>query len=468
MAEDEHDEETQRPTTVKEKAASASPRQHAPNIQTINIWAVVVSVALAIAAIALSVNLLDATVRSEEVHERYEECSRATTELMIASDYLTTQVRMFAVTGDRRYMDAYLEELLETMRRDQAVDTLNRDIEDARAAAELTKALGESNNLAIDELYAMRLTCEALGITSMPDAVASVTLDAADEALPAAEKQEKAKNMLLGDEYRVMKEAITEGVDNCAAQLIQGIQQKEIAIEMRVDKLLFALVTIVTLLVCMIVFAAVANYVLVTRPMRRHAKSIKAEEPLVPAGALELRSVAEAYNWLYEENRKRTEDLQHEAETDALTGLLNRGSYDRLLDAGKGEFALVLVDIDLFKQINDQYGHTTGDEILKKVGATILRHFRVTDHVCRIGGDEFAIIMSGIGRNSRDIVAAKLDAIAADLVQSDDGLPKVTLSFGVAFNTDLGEDGNIYHAADKALYGAKHKGRSGYVFFGED
>ena len=81
---------------------------------------------------------------------------------------------------------------------------------------------------------------------------------------------------------------------------------------------------------------------------------------------------------------------------DSLTDLLNRGSFDRVLDiyvGGERPFAMILVDVDTFKSVNDTYGHSTGDEILKKVADRLKRAFRTIDYVCRIGGDEFAIIM---------------------------------------------------------------------------
>ena len=88
--------------------------------------------------------------------------------------------------------------------------------------------------------------------------------------------------------------------------------------------------------------------------------------------------------------------IRHQAEHDALTELLNRGSYKRILniyETGERSFALILIDVDTFKSVNDTYGHAMGDTILQKVAALIKRTFRSIDYVCRIVGDEFAIIM---------------------------------------------------------------------------
>lgn len=75
-----------------------------------------------------------------------------------------------------------------------------------------------------------------------------------------------------------------------------------------------------------------------------------------------------------------------------LTELLNRGSYERILniyETGERPFALILIDVDTFKSVNDTYGHAMGDTILQKVATLLKRTFRSIDYVCRIGGDEF-------------------------------------------------------------------------------
>ena len=121
----------------------------------------------------------------------------------------------------------------------------------------------------------------------------------------------------------------------------------------------------------------------------------------------------------------------------------------------------------LFKDVNDTYGHTVGDQLLQKVAAAIDYHFRATDYVCRIGGDEFAVILTEVTPQNRAIIEAKLKLIADDLRDTSDGLPVATLSAGIAFSSDIEPGENIYHAADKALYDAKHKGRDTHSFYGD-
>ena len=129
------------------------------------------------------------------------------------------------------------------------------------------------------------------------------------------------------------------------------------------------------------------------------------------------------------------------------------------------DIVLMMIDVDLFKQINDSYGHEIGDKVLRRVADVLVKAFRNTDYVCRVGGDEFAVILTEMQLEMRTVVSSKLEAILATLSEPIDDMPAVTLSIGVAFSATLPEGESIYHAADKALYAAKHRGRKQYVFY---
>ena len=441
---------------------------HAIRISRVNVVCVVISIILVAIVVFLSGSLIDAIGKSDKIHTDYDECSQAATELMIASDKLTTQARMFVVTGDREYLDAYLDELLVQKNRDKAVEILNHSSEDASAAAELTQALSESNNLAIFELYAMRLTCDAWRINPLPEAISIVVLEPEDEMMSLQEKEKLARDMLLGEKYGEMKSLIEQDVSDCANELVQTLQHKEKAIESYINRLIIALVLVAILLMGLIAFASIINYKLLLQPMKKQEANVEHGRPLEEIGSFEIRSIARSYNKMFKIVQERTSYLKHEAETDSLTGLLNRGSYDRFLDEIEGDYALVLADIDHFKTINDTYGHVVGDEVLKKVAGIISPQFRATDKVCRIGGDEFAVIMPGVKAANRDVIAPKLEMVAENLDSIEDDLPEVSLSFGVAFKDTLQFGDNIYHAADKSLYRAKHLGRNCYHFSGDE
>lgn len=144
--------------------------------------------------------------------------------------------------------------------------------------------------------------------------------------------------------------------------------------------------------------------------------------------------------------------------------LLNRRSFDQILslyEKDRSSFALILADVDVFKQINDTCGHDTGDRILKRVAALLHTAFRSIDYVCRIGGDEFAVIMVDMSRELYYTIPDKIAETNGLLAVPEDGLPAVSLSAGVAFSNENGFCGSLFRAADSALYTAKAHGRCG-------
>ena len=167
---------------------------------------------------------------------------------------------------------------------------------------------------------------------------------------------------------------------------------------------------------------------------------------------------------MYEKNQTKTSSLYHEAHVDALTGMLNRASYDELLFEHRHHCALILVDIDNFKKFNDEYGHEMGDAILIEVSATLFGSFRSTDHICRIGGDEFAVIMTEADPDMREAIERKLEKVSVFLRDTSNGLPSVTISVGVAYGTATSTVDEIFLAADGALYETKRQGRDGRTF----
>ena len=164
------------------------------------------------------------------------------------------------------------------------------------------------------------------------------------------------------------------------------------------------------------------------------------------------------------------EQVSHQALHDALTGLPNRALFaDRVSQAithaerVDEEVAVVYLDLDRFKRVNDSLGHTQGDELLCQVAARIVAAVRPTDTVCRMGGDEFTILLPGVG------ATADLAPISDRLMESVrhpfevGGQPIfVTASVGVAVFPQDGTDvGSLLRAADAAMYQAKSAGRDG-------
>lgn len=169
------------------------------------------------------------------------------------------------------------------------------------------------------------------------------------------------------------------------------------------------------------------------------------------------------------------DELKHAALHDSLTGLPNRILYhDRLEQTLKlakrnnSKFAVALLDLNGFKEINDTQGHLVGDLVLKTVAERTGNALRASDTVARLGGDEFALILPTVDRESPDIVAKKvLDAISAP-IEHDKTSVKVGGSIGVALYPDHGVDNDtMIGKADAAMYQAKRNG-GGICTYSED
>ena len=180
---------------------------------------------------------------------------------------------------------------------------------------------------------------------------------------------------------------------------------------------------------------------------------------LVPAAVLLIRSA--------ERQELLVAQLRRQAAIDPLTGLVTRRVLDQAAQsalsgaASSSGTALVLLDVDDFKGVNDRYGHPAGDEVLVQLAALLIRGCRASDIVSRLGGDEIALLLPGcseealIGRASTILT----DVRAHDFVTSDGAHIKVSVTAGVAHAPNHAADlRSLYVTADAALYRAKRSG----------
>lgn len=170
---------------------------------------------------------------------------------------------------------------------------------------------------------------------------------------------------------------------------------------------------------------------------------------------------------------KRTElNLQHMATHDPLTGLPNRYLMtDRLSqtlaqsERSGSIFAVLFVDVDDFKEINDARGHEFGDLVLRALGGTLVSTVRGSDTVARIGGDEFVIILEALGRREdAGLVAGKILRSVAKPFTLKRHKMDMTVSIGISFHPDNGSDAEVLlGAADYAMYLAKGQGKNRWL-----
>lgn len=168
-------------------------------------------------------------------------------------------------------------------------------------------------------------------------------------------------------------------------------------------------------------------------------------------------------------NENQRERLEHLATVDPLTGVKNRRSMDEELAVATNLSArngishgLVLLDIDHFKKVNDEYGHSVGDEVLKELVALVQQNIRRSDQIFRFGGEEFVLLMSGVDEAGLRAVMHNLQEIIRRFLKHPGG--SVTASFGVAV-LESGESAEDWFSrADAALYEAKESGRDRVVY----
>lgn len=183
--------------------------------------------------------------------------------------------------------------------------------------------------------------------------------------------------------------------------------------------------------------------------------------------AAEVRMNEEKKKKALEENyRKTVDNLNYKASHDDLTGVMNRAGYDVLMSSlDIDRICLVLIDADDFKSINDCYGHETGDRILIKITESLRRNFRKTDSICRMGGDEFVVIMPRGKNDLKLLIPAAVNQVNRELSDVSDGLPPVSVSVGIADGSQASDPITLFEYADRAMYECKREGKNGYRFY---
>ncbi len=175
--------------------------------------------------------------------------------------------------------------------------------------------------------------------------------------------------------------------------------------------------------------------------------------------------------------KKRTAELVwRQANYDTLTGLPNRNLfYDRLhqdikkTQRAEQTLALLYIDLDRFKEVNDTLGHDAGDELLREAATRIVASVRESDTVARLGGDEFTIVLPGLININRveQVAQAVNEALALPFVLHGQ-LIYISASIGIALcPTDAVDVENLLKSADQAMYAAKEQGRNGFSYFTE-
>lgn len=389
-------------------------------------------------------------------------CQQSSEKIKESANYLTEQARLFVVTGSREHLDSYLKEYLETRSQQKAFRELEKVCSKSDLALQrLRIALEQGNGLIEMELYAMRLVCEAMQEKDLPTAISKIAIGDLDKSSSPQEMKETAINNLFGDGYMIYKLRLNS---NCQLTVAAIEQQIKKDLNMNADQLgsnIRRLRVLFFVLLIVNVFIFIGFGFLVILPLGKFRTSIENDEKLDVIGSLEFKSLAESYNEIYEIKAQNEKSLLKKAEYDGLTGILNRRAFDQICETcaqKEQKIALLLIDMDNFKNVNDTYGHLGGDNALKSLAAALSETFRDTDYVARVGGDEFAAILPNCDASAANAIKKKIERINKRLSQLAEHF--VSVSVGVAFS-DNGFSKELYDKADKALYMVKERGKRG-------
>ena len=192
------------------------------------------------------------------------------------------------------------------------------------------------------------------------------------------------------------------------------------------------------------------------RHRRLRAEEVEAFELLAAHAGVALENAAR-----FEELERSRAQIRHQAQHDALTGLANRWLFREQVEAAlvRDAGAVLYIDLDGFKGVNDALGHAAGDELLRIVAERLRRGLRPGDVAARLGGDEFAVLLGGVGAEDAETAAQRLREALNAQVRLDGRLVTLGASIGVALVAGATDADELMRAADVAMYA--HKRRRG-------
>lgn len=434
-----------------------------------------VIVLMFLVGIAVSGLVLAATYQTTS---GYADTERATEELLnCQSDIYTIEDRItslndrsrnYVVNGGDEELVRYCNEYQVQQVLDAPLVGLRSAMADVRFNKHLDAVLDLSEQMSRMQRYAMRLAAEGYGrdLSNYPPVIQQTALTAEDRALSREAQTAKASVSLYSPDYMVLKNQLEVRLGLCKDILNQTMTARLNEYSDRLERmfnwqrrLIFGMIA--TLLMVLIYVLAAVIY-----PMHRLVHEIRAGNFAGERGSSEIRFLAETYNAMHRHMAEANTRLSYEAAHDPLTGLYNRSAFDALRNETAGQsIALLIIDIDLFKHINDAYGHAMGDKVLIRVARVLRDSFREADKVCRIGGDEFSVIMVGGTSAIAPVIRRKVTAAAEILAAPDGDIPAVTISVGCAFSNQMKPGDDLFKKADQALYAVKQRGRNDCGFY---
>ncbi len=382
------------------------------------------------------------------------------------TDELSNLVRLFVITENPLYAELYIQEKFSHRTTEKTFDSLKKVSEkNSEIYANLEEELQKAEKLYNLELYAIKLVYEAnkSSISDIPVQIKNTRLNSADEKLNRQQLLEKARESVFGEEYILYKNQIKNTCNATTNQLEQKLNQELNTNSIKLGSSIFWLNLLLSLLCIAIIVLFIFQKSFVFVPLKHFINAVKYDLPLEEVGTLEFKILAETYNDSYELKKRTEKNLLLTAEHDALTGILNRRAFDEVCLKTEGNMAILLVDLDDFKHVNDTWGHEAGDVALKALARALTSAFRKDDYICRIGGDEFSVILKDFNPDAEVVIYTKIQQVA-DMIKHVNENFGITISVGAALSSS-GFSQELFNQADKALYEVKNNGKNGCEIF---
>lgn len=426
----------------------------------ISIFAVVISALLVVSVVYIS-------NKNEEVNtstQNYITLKSAASDVQLASDDLTNDVRLFVTTTKKEYMDSYFKEANVTKRRDKALVTIHELVEDSPVHEivhnAIETAVNESKNLMNLEFKAMKLICvdEGIDCSEYPEVDNCVI----DPSIAVVDYFDLAMESVFGDEYMQSKSTIISNVEKATNAIDELMDANIKKSEGYLRALIIFQSVVIFVNIAFMAGVVILMHIYIIAPMSSAVNSLASNREVRVRSNKEFNYLADVYNRVRKANEDIKDSLKYEAEHDKLTGLYNRTGYDRVFKSLTLDKAIyVLIDIDMFKEVNDTLGHEMGDKVLVRTANVIKKYFSEENaYMCRIGGDEFAIIISNAGIEMNDVVVSRCKKMEDEISRAEGNIPGTTLSIGVAHGTVRDTTDTLFRKADAALYKIKNAGRA--------
>ena len=304
------------------------------------------------------------------------------------------------------------------------------------------------------ELKAMRLAADSLPMwpDAFPEILQKTELTEEEASLSPEEKKAAAMALLTSEAFQVNQDLIPEAVDSSHRISSEKGQIRAKQTTEKVRSIIRREKILIFLFVAIAFLALLFNRSLIISPIQKSVDNLDRREQIPERGSYEVRHLARVYNDILKDNEQKRQALSYTATHDALTGLYNRAAFDKAYKMYENDtIGIVVADIDHFKGYNDNFGHDVGDRVLRAVADKLREYFRSDDHISRIGGDEFCIIMPNTKHSIAEKLTEKIREINKDLAAAEDGMPSVTISAGFAFWDRPNPESTLFKDADKML-----------------